>query len=113
MALATTSNPAFSNDVFAGYDQVYGAPRSTVMTVQGAIGKTFGLLAILSFTAIWSWTAAANHQLQPIVLPAAWIGGFILALVTIMKPTAAPWTAPVYAAFEGVMLGTASYLIEH
>ena len=51
MTLAT-SNPAFNHEMFAGYDQVYGANRSTAMTVQGTIGKTFALLAILSATAI-------------------------------------------------------------
>lgn len=111
--MATTSNPAFSNDIFANYDQVYGAPRSTTMTIQGAVGKTFGLLAILSATAIWSWKAAAENDLSPAVLPVAAIGGLILALVTIMKPTVSPWTAPVYAAFEGVVLGALSYMIEH
>jgi uncharacterized YccA/Bax inhibitor family protein len=98
--------------MFAGYDQVYGADRSHVMTVQGAIGKTFALLAILSATAIYSWTAAADGRLEPAVLPAAGIGGLILALVTIFKPKLSPWTAPVYAAFEGAFLGSLSYLIE-
>src|SRR5262249_29430090 len=112
-----TSNPAFSNDLFAGYEQVYGygrsAARSTTMTVQGTVGKTSLLLAILSATALWSWSATGNGQLQPVVLPAAGIGGFVLAMLTIFKPSFAPWTAPVYAAFEGVFLGALSYLIEH
>ncbi len=108
----STGNPAFSNELFTAYDQPYGMTRSTVMTVQGAIGKTCILLAVLSATAIWSWNAAATRQLQPIILPAAGIGGFILAMVTIFKPTFAPWTAPVYAAFEGVFLGALSFLIE-
>ena len=108
-----TGNPAFSNDVFAGYDQVYGAPRSTVMTVQGTIGKSFALLAILSATAIWSWTATVHGEIQMIVLPAAFIAATILAVVTIFKPTLSPWTAPIYAAFEGVALGMLSALIEH
>lgn len=113
LTVATTSNPAFSNKAFAGYDQVYGVPGSAVMTVQGAIGKTFGLLAVLSATFLWSWNASAQHQLQPVVLPAAAIAALVLALVTIFKPAASPWTAPLYAAFEGVFLGTFSYLIEH
>jgi uncharacterized YccA/Bax inhibitor family protein len=110
-----TSNPAFSNEMFAGYDQVYGAGRaaSTTMTVQGTVGKTFALLAILSATAIWSWSAMRQGSLEPVVLPAAGIGGFILAMITIMRPTVAPWTAPVYAAFEGVFLGSLSFLIEN
>jgi uncharacterized YccA/Bax inhibitor family protein len=109
----STSNPAFSKEMFAGYEQVYGASRSTAMTVQGTVGKTFGLLAILSATAIWSWTATGQGQMQPAVLVGAGIGGFILAMLTIFKPSLAPWTAPVYAAFEGVFLGILSYIIEH
>ena len=110
-----TSNPAFRNDAFAGYDQVYGVSptRSTTMTVQGTVGKTSVLLAVLSATAIWAWTAAAKQELQPAVLPVAAIGALILAFVTIFKPTLAPWTAPLYAALEGVTLGALSYLIEH
>jgi uncharacterized YccA/Bax inhibitor family protein len=110
-----SSNPAFSKALFPGYQQVYGgsAARSTVMTVQGTVGKTSLLLAILSATALWAWSAAGNGDLQPVVLPAAGIGGFVLALITIFKPNVAPWTAPVYAAFEGVFLGALSFIIEH
>ncbi len=108
----TTSNPAFSQDVFAGYDQVYGVPRSTVTTVQGTMSKTFLLLAIMSATALWSWHAVASDQLQLGVIPIAAIAGFILAMVTIFKPTVAPWTSPVYAAMEGVFLGALSQIVE-
>ena len=111
--MATSSNPAFSNDIFAGYSQVYGGPRSTTMTVNGTVGKTSILLAILSATALYAWSAAGSGEMTPIVLPAAGIGGFILAMITIFKPTVSPWTAPIYAAFEGVFLGALSYLIEH
>lgn len=107
-----SGNPAFTREAFAGYDQVYGTTRSTAMTVQGTVGKTFALLGILSATAIWAWDSAVQHQLQPVVFPAALIGGLILSLVTIFKPSFAPWTAPVYAAFEGVALGIVSYIIE-
>ena len=108
----STSNPAFSKETFAGFEQVYGTTRSAAMTVQGTIGKTFALLGILSATALWSWNATVNQQLSMAVLPAAGIGGFILAMITIFKPNFAPWTAPVYAAFEGVFLGSLSFLIE-
>ena len=58
-----TSNPAFSNDMFAGYEQVYGAQRSTTMTVQGTAVKTFILLAIMAATATWSWNAFASGDI--------------------------------------------------
>lgn len=109
--MATTSNPAFSSVDFAGYDQVYGAAPSTTMTVQGTVGKTFALLAILSATAIWSWDAAVTGAMAPAVLPVAAISGFVLAMITIFKQTWAPWTAPLYAAAQGVFLGAISSLI--
>jgi uncharacterized YccA/Bax inhibitor family protein len=107
-----TSNPAFSQNIFAGYEQVYGAPRSMVTTVQGTMSKTFLLLAILSATALWSWHAVASDQLQLGVLPVAGIAGFVLAMITIFKPTVSPWTAPIYAAMEGVFLGAISQIVE-
>ena len=107
-----TSNPAFSQDIFAGYGQVYGVPRSTVTTVQGTMSKTFLLLAIMSATALWAFHAAGAHELQLGVVPVAGIAGFILAMITIFKPTVAPWTSPIYAAMEGVFLGAISQIIE-
>jgi uncharacterized YccA/Bax inhibitor family protein len=107
-----TSNPAFSKDLLAGFDQVYGVPRRLAMTVQGTMSKTFLLLAILSATALWSWHAMANDQLQMAVVPIAALVGFVLAMVTILKPTVAPWTSPVYAAMEGVFLGALSQIVE-
>ena len=110
--MATSSNPAFNERIFAGYDQVYGGSRADVMTVQGTVSKTFLLLGILSATALWSWYAAEQGQLQPVIVPAAMIGGFVLAMVICFKPNLAAWLAPVYAAFEGVFLGALSYWIE-
>lgn len=110
----SSSNPAFSRDMFAGYEQVYGADRarSTTTTVQGTIGKTALLLAILSATAIWSWNATAARTISPALLGISAIGGFVVAMITIFKPTAAPVTAPIYAALEGVFLGALSQIIE-
>jgi uncharacterized YccA/Bax inhibitor family protein len=96
--------------MFAGYGQVYGVerPRSTVTTVQGSVGKTFLLAAILSFTGLYSWNFLGTPQFPTVLLPISLIGGFIVAMITIFKPTAAPVTAPLYAALEGVFLGAVS-----
>ncbi len=108
----TSSNPAFSGGAFSGYDQVYGVGRSTTMTVMGTVGKTFAMLAILSVTAMWSWDAARQGELPPIALPGAAIVGFIIAMITIAKPTFSPITAPLYAAVQGVFLGAISQYFE-
>jgi uncharacterized YccA/Bax inhibitor family protein len=108
----STSNPAFSQDIFAGYEQVYGKPKSLAMTVQGTVGKTFALLAILSATAIWSWNAMADGRLAFGAVLASLLGGFVFSMITIFKPVASPWTAPIYAACEGVFLGAISQVIQ-
>ena len=33
-------------------------------------------------------------------------------MITMFKPTLAPWTAPLYAALEGVLLGAISQIVE-
>ena len=108
----TSSNPAFSQDMFAGYEQVYGAPRSMTTTVQGTMAKTFLLLAILSATGLWAWNAVGSGQMSGGVMIGAAIAGFVVSLVTIFKPTLAPWTAPLYAAMQGVFLGGLSQVID-
>jgi uncharacterized YccA/Bax inhibitor family protein len=107
-----TSNPAFSKDMFPGYEQVFGVPASTTMTVQGTVIKTFALLAILMATGAWAWNASAGQTLAIGMLATAGIGGFIVAMITMFKPTIAPWTAPLYAALEGVLLGAISQVVE-
>jgi uncharacterized YccA/Bax inhibitor family protein len=100
--------------MFAGYGQVYGVERtrSTVTTVQGSVAKTFLLLAILSFTALWSWNAFGTDSFPRALLPISALGGFVVAMITIFRPTAAPITAPIYAALEGVFLGAISKIYD-
>lgn len=110
MSVYQGSNPAFASGAFANYD--WAGTRSTTMTVAGTVGKTSLLLAILSATAIWSWTQAGNNNINPILLFGSAIGGFVIAMVTIFRPTLAPYTAPFYAALEGIFLGALSNVID-
>jgi uncharacterized YccA/Bax inhibitor family protein len=107
-----SSNPAFSRELFAGYEQVYGVPRSLTTTVQGTVAKTFLLLAILSATALWSWNATGEGQLPAALLGISAIGGLVVAMITIFRPQSAPVTAPLYAALEGVFLGALSQIVD-
>ena len=94
------------------YGDAFAAPRSTTMTVQGTVSKTFLLLAILSATALWSWSETGAGRASMGLIGGAAIGGFIVAMITCFRPTTAPWTAPVYAALEGVFLGAISKIVE-
>jgi uncharacterized YccA/Bax inhibitor family protein len=103
----------FNDYAAQGYfGDAYAAPRSTTMTVMGTVSKTFLLLAILSATALWAWSEAGSGNMTSGLFGGAAIGGFIVAMITCFRPTLAPWTAPVYAALEGVFLGSLSKLVE-
>jgi uncharacterized YccA/Bax inhibitor family protein len=119
-----TSNPALSSKSFGGFvgTRAAGAqaaagakPDAAAMTIQGTVDKTAILLAVLIFTAIWPWKLFFDSRNPELLLP--WlgigaIGGFVIALMTIFKKTWAPVTAPIYAACEGLVLGSTSALFE-
>jgi uncharacterized YccA/Bax inhibitor family protein len=82
------------------------------MTVQGTVGKTSLLLAILTATAIWSWNYSVEHGFSRGILIGSAIGAFIVALITIARPHVAPYSAPLYAGIQGVLLGVISRAAE-
>jgi len=85
------------------------------MTIQGTVNKTGILVCVLWVSALITWEkafASANPQeLYPWMIGGA-IGGLIVALVTVFKKTAAPFTAPIYAVLEGLFLGVLSAFFE-
>ena len=101
-----SGNPALKGDVFtrSGTDSAGG-----VMTISGTTNKTLLLLVITFITAglVWGNQQAASAFLFPSI-----IVGLIIAMVTIFKKEYSPITAPLYAAVEGVVLGTISSFFE-
>jgi uncharacterized YccA/Bax inhibitor family protein len=90
-----------------------GATRTT-MTAAGAANKTFMLLGLCAAAAIFAWSmiipqTGIDLKMSPMPLLFGGLGGgLVFALITIFKPSASPFTAPVYALFEGVFLGSVS-----
>ena len=84
------------------------------MTIQGTVLKTAILVVILLVTAAYTWSQAAAGATTVAygLLIAGAIGGFITALVTIFIPKVSPFTAPIYAALEGLVLGAISAVFE-
>jgi uncharacterized YccA/Bax inhibitor family protein len=107
-----TANPAMSEAVYrrAGL----AAAPSQAMTVRGTVLKTAVLVAILLATAAYTWSQAATGSTAVAygLLVAGALGGFLVALVTIFVPKASPFTAPVYAALQGLFLGAISAVAE-
>lgn len=102
-----TSNPAFKSEYFES--AFTGQARA--MTVQGAINKIafLLLLAVVAASFTWRMTYESPLSAQSFMILGL-IGGFITALITIFSPAKARYTAPVYALFEGLLLGAISAL---
>src|SRR5258708_34229202 len=107
--LMRTSNPALNEKAFKG-QVAFGE----AMTLQGTVNKTGLLLLFVVATAAWTW--GLSHSPEPGAAVPWLIGGlfrgFLVALVTIFKPTWAPLTAPIYALLEGLALGGISAMFE-
>ena len=106
-----TANPALKDGTFTGARTAPGAPA---MTLRGTATKSLVLLLLTAFAASFTWNAVASGN-TGIVGPAALvggIGGFVVALVTVFKPRLAPYTAPLYAVLEGLLLGGVSALYD-
>ncbi len=110
-----TANPALNAETFNA-TPMYGS-REDAMTINGTVNRTAILLAIAVITATFAWDRSVQDSADwgggQVFVPSAWpfvgmIGGLIAAIATIVKKTWAPITAPIYAAFEGLLLGGVS-----
>ena len=102
-----TSNPAFNENLLSHFD--HAGIRSTTMTVAGTAVKTFVLLGLLVVSGAWSYNEALNNNLGGEWIVGSLVGGLVVGLVTIFKPTIAGWTAPVYSVLQGILLGAISH----
>jgi len=106
-----SSNPFLTEDSFAKSAQQESSfpisERRTAdpafMTVSGAVNKSIIMGLILIATAFF-----AAFTMNPALMFVGLIGGIIALLVTYFNPKIAYITAPLYAAFEGLLLGTIS-----
>ncbi|MFP3123042.1 Bax inhibitor-1/YccA family protein [Ectobacillus funiculus] len=100
-----TNNPMLKNDVFRKANA-----GGSVMTIGGTVGKTLIMLLLLLGTSVYSYMQVMQNKMNFGVAVGAVVVAFVFALITSFAPRAAFITAPVYAAVEGVFLGTVSGL---
>ncbi len=91
---------AASQPVVLDSELVSHAPT---MTVQGAINKTFILSGIMLITTMYSFMFP-----NPILMWVGAIGGLIAVIAASFKVEKSPIIAPIYAALEGLFVGTIS-----
>jgi len=102
-----SGNPSLNSRTFQTLERpsVSHLLRDDVMTIQGTVDKTGISLALLIFAGYFAYVP--NGLIYMIT---GFIGGLIVAIVTIYKKTWAPITVPLYAMFEGLLLGSISYM---
>ncbi len=103
-----SGNPTLTANTFKHLAQ----SGSGVMTIMGTVHKTALSLLLLMTTAIFTWNLPVNDPKVSGFMFLGLIGGFIMALVTVFKKTAAPITVPAYALLEGLALGGISRFFE-
>ena len=91
-----SGNPALSKKTF---DNLVSSP-SGVMTLDGAVNKTAISMLILLLAAYYTYSNAIMSYVF-----VGFVGGFIVALITIFKKEWAPTTVPIYAFLKGLALG--------
>jgi uncharacterized YccA/Bax inhibitor family protein len=104
-----SSNPVLKEKVFTGQ-----IATGEAMTVQGTVNKTGILLLCVVATAAWTWGLAHSDQPEAAYpwMIGGLIGGLISCLVTVFKKEWSAVSAPVYALFEGLILGGISAIFE-
>ncbi len=96
-----SGNPALQASTFKKH---LSSSVEDKMTLSGTVNKTGISLLLLIISAGYTWGNPAMHIMM---LPAG-IVGFILALVTVFKPTIGHLTVPAYAVAQGILLGVIS-----
>ncbi len=104
-----SGNPALRADTFPKAGTVAAGAG---MTIMGTVHKTAISLVLLMLTATYTWNLPLGDPKVGTLLWVGVIGGFVLALITIFKKTAAPFTVPAYALLEGLALGGISRMFE-
>ncbi len=105
MKFAKSTNPVINRlEKAKAFSEVSAEP----MTLNGTINKTIILFAILLASGLFSWNLVGAGTSFGLLTGVGLIGGIIFALVTIFKPQVSPYTAPIYAVFEGLFVGSIS-----
>lgn len=84
------------------------------MTINGAINKTFVLFAILLACSLVVWNMFFQGYTDKVMMLSmvGFVGSIITFIVIMFNRKAIAVAAPVYAAFEGLLLGGISAMIE-
>lgn len=95
-----SNNPLFNEDRVKAKARTISMSGNDYMTKEGAINKSTILFGIMLLTALFSFSNPSA-----IVIYGGLFGGLVLYMLTMWRPQYANVTAPLYAAFEGLLVG--------
>lgn len=107
-----SSNPALSDKRIGYFDDDSAYADNSVMTVTGTAMKTLIAVVVTFAVAVVAFAQTMDGPPQVGLIIGCAIGGLVIALVTIFKPTVAPYTTLVYAVVEGYVLGAISAFVQ-
>tara|TARA_B110000196_G_scaffold255301_1_gene225242 strand:- start:379 stop:1077 length:699 start_codon:yes stop_codon:yes gene_type:complete len=99
-----SGNPALNKKTFENLTNT----RVGVMTLDGTVNKTALGLLLLMCAAYYTYSSQNLSLIWP-----GFIGGLIVAFVTIFKKEWSPITVPIYAVLEGLALGGISSIYDN
>ncbi len=102
-----SSNPVMSEELMnkASLDVPGDLPLEERMTTRGAIATTWRLGALMMMTAVFSYIFP-----NTIMMWVGAIGGLAMVVWAVFKKEMSPTLAPIYALFEGLFIGTITYI---
>jgi len=120
------ANPALNEKTFAperlrtfdprvAFGDSAGATRPATMTLEGVVARSAILFPVLAATAWLGWHAVERTELgvriPGWILPVMLVG-LGIAVLTVFRPKLSPFTAPAYAAVEGLVVGAISAIYD-
>lgn len=103
-----------SNPVMNKFSNIQTVDGTSLMTVNGTLGKTFALLLIacIAGAAVFYEALMGYSDKVMTIMLIALIGGAISGLVTAFVPKLAKFLSPIYAFCEGALLTGISLILE-
>lgn len=104
------ANPVLNTSAFKNIET---ASAGAAMSIRGTLYKSLALLLMIFVAGALTWRVV-NESINPAAYNSWMFGGlivgFILAMVISFNPKTAPCLSPLYAAAEGLVLGSVSAL---